>query len=523
MKKHKNINVPIICYDVFRKYIKIVVNTIIAIWFFSCSIVYSETFFVRPSGAIYGTGDGLSYENAWSGFSSIKWDNDGGDDSSIDAGDTLSICGVHDTQLLIPISGLTDNLITIRGDYPNERGIIRRSKSSGIRFDNKNYISFIGITFENSSVGIESYNGCNNISILNCSFINLSLKGVHLYSSDPDSYVENILIKNCEFNNIGEWGNTGANSLTYAGYSRSTITEDSIFKGDGYSKGVDGILIQNIVGNGSNHIIRRCTFSGHQENCVDLKAVVQSPLLEGPTQIYENDFSNSNELELVFHWGTQGVIISRNYFHDGNLAIGVVRHDDINNKNGNLIITYNVFARFGSSILMDGYAEGIGSNVFVNNTCYHSGDMSNSNYSIQINTNHWKIYNNIFYLLSIAKSPFCSIRFYPNVDMNTIEIDNNCHFLFQGQLAYRLPDDSLKNVSQVESNGLQIDPDFIDPTNSIFSLKSSSLCAMHGVPVAGVHPTLDMSGTVVNANNPIDIGAYSMNSISKPKNLKIID
>lgn len=49
------------------------------------------TYYVRPSGSTYGSGTGLSYADAWSGFSAINW--------SLVSNNVLSISGTH-TQLL---------------------------------------------------------------------------------------------------------------------------------------------------------------------------------------------------------------------------------------------------------------------------------------------------------------------------------------------------------------------------------------------------------------------------------------
>jgi len=315
----------------------------------------TKIWYVRPINAPIHIGNGKSYETAWRGFKRIVWGNKG-----VKPGDTLMVCGIHRQRLNIGVSGKKGKKIIISGEYVGDPGGISRSKGHCIFFEKKNYLEFKKLKLSGSKVGIASYSGCNNIIVNNCSFSDFKLKGLHLYSRDPGYYVENILVKNCKFSNIGDWGNSGANSLTYAGYSRNTITENCYFEGDGREKGVDGILIQNIVGNGSNHVIRHCVFTGHEENSIDLKHVVESPLQEGSTKIYNNDFSKSNQLEIVLHWGTQGVNIFRNTFHDGNLGIGIVRHNKILNNNGNIIVTYNIFENLQSGLLMDSFSDGIG-------------------------------------------------------------------------------------------------------------------------------------------------------------------
>lgn len=55
-------------------------------------------YYVRPSGSSYGTGEGLSYENAWSGFAEIDWE--------AVTGKTLNIAGTHNEFLDVLSSDL---------------------------------------------------------------------------------------------------------------------------------------------------------------------------------------------------------------------------------------------------------------------------------------------------------------------------------------------------------------------------------------------------------------------------------
>jgi len=62
--------------------------------------------FVRPAGTIYGTADGKSYDNAWSGFSAIDW-------AQMLPGMTLNVCGTHLETLNVGASGTILKPITI--------------------------------------------------------------------------------------------------------------------------------------------------------------------------------------------------------------------------------------------------------------------------------------------------------------------------------------------------------------------------------------------------------------------------
>ena len=344
-----------------------------------------------------------------------------------------------------------------------------------------------------------------------CNFYNHSLKGLHLISKNPNSYVEHINVKECEFVNIGDWGNTGANSISYGGYSRNTITENCVFLGDKIREGVDGILIVNNIGNGSNHLIRNCNFNGLEENSIDLKHVVESPLKEGKTRIYGNAFSNSNQLEIVLHMGTQGVEIYRNRFVDGRHAIGLIRHNNTRNDNGNIIVAYNIFGHFSSGLLTDTHPEGIGNNIFVNNTCGFIGKMNRNNYSIQIATNNWIIKNNIFFLLSEQKNPYCPIKFTQNVDMQSIDINNNYYSLTKGEIVHRIGRQYFK-INQLGQNELLDGGSQKLKTIDELNIRKLSNCVDKGEFVAGIHPTIDFDGNPSPSNNGSlpDIGAQEL-------------
>jgi len=108
-------------------------------------IVYSESFYVRPSNGSYGIEDGSSYENAWDGFKNIKWGL-GSEKGKVDAGDILYVCGTHDEMLSIGASGSSGNKLTISGGYPTDPGIIdvRRASRHGLEAISNIYCSYLG-------------------------------------------------------------------------------------------------------------------------------------------------------------------------------------------------------------------------------------------------------------------------------------------------------------------------------------------------------------------------------------------
>lgn len=496
----------------------------ILVFFLTIAHCFAEEWFVRPAGMTYGTGDGTSHENAWSGFSRIVWGTGG-----VESTHTLYICGTfgsgRENRLHVGISGASnEERLTIRGDYPGDPGIFDGSSWEGIRFGYdvpghsgymvaRNNLNIVGLTFRNGHTGLFSSGGSHNITVEACKFVDLGLKGAVFagsYPGEPIRYADNIWVKNSEFVNIGNWGDRGGSSLSYHRGARNTLTEDCIFKGDGANYGVDGILIENMQDtDGNNHVIRRNVFSGHYENGIDFKGSGPSPAGEGPSRVYENVFYNQPEqAHINIHFGARDIIIERNSFLDGHSGIAFPsKLEDLND--GYVTIQYNLFANLRRHAIFNSAPGGLGNNKIVNNTIYRVGFDNTKNFSIQINTNDWVIKNNIFYHLSMGRSPHSSIWFRNQVDMSTIEVDNNCHFLYSGLSAYRMPDNSYRTVEQVERNGFQADPSFRDASNSIFLLQEMSPGIAGGVSVPGIHPTLDLAGILVESGGVIDMGAYS--------------
>ena len=96
--------------------------------------IIEGTLYVRPSGSTYGTGDGSSYANAWSGFSSINW-------ASLE-NNVLAVCGTHFQDQL----NVQANNVTIVGNDPNESGVLDGEDVTG---ENLLVVGFTGITINN--------------------------------------------------------------------------------------------------------------------------------------------------------------------------------------------------------------------------------------------------------------------------------------------------------------------------------------------------------------------------------------
>ena len=249
---------------------------------------------------------------------------------------------------------------------------------------------------------------------------------------------------------------------------------------------------------GANHVIRRCTFTGHEENGVDFKGARPSSANEGPSHVHHCEFTNHVDGHLIIHYGARDILIERNTFLNGHSAISVnTKVEDVND--GYITIQYNLIVNQSSVAIWNSSSGGLGHNKVVNNTIYNVGFDNSNNFSIQINTNNWVIKNNIFYHLSIGKAPHSTVRFLSDVDMNTIDVDNNCHLQYSGTSAYRMPDDAYQTVEQVESNGIQADPLFVDAAGGNYHLGEGSPCFGLGVLVDDVHPAYNLNDVLIGA------------------------
>ena len=88
------------------------------------SLVSAATWYWRPNNASYGDQSGSSYRNAWRVETQVNW-------AAMKEGDTLLICGRHDTGYLDRGFVTGRGHITISGNCPDDPGEI---VSVGIRF-----------------------------------------------------------------------------------------------------------------------------------------------------------------------------------------------------------------------------------------------------------------------------------------------------------------------------------------------------------------------------------------------------
>jgi len=172
----------------------------------SCSIVASvlgQDYYTRPAGQTYGTGDGLSYENAFSGLPDMTL-------RDLGAGDTLYVCDKHtiDYNWYIRDNGDSVNDLIIRGDCPDHPGIIdfnNNPSAFGISFSDISYVTFRDIKLRNSTppdnfYGLITVSAGTGVSTSHLTFQNITAensgaKGFDVANSRGS--ISNIVFEDC--------------------------------------------------------------------------------------------------------------------------------------------------------------------------------------------------------------------------------------------------------------------------------------------------------------------------------------
>lgn len=132
-------------------------------------------YYVRPVGTTYGTGDGTSYANAWSGFAAVNQALVAG------AGAKLMVCGEHREGFTITVNNLY-----VRGDYATDSGWINgqgvRGQGVGINGRTNVTLEWLKVTHhtvQNIMIGSDNGTGSfTNIVTLNCDVSNSGNQGI---------------------------------------------------------------------------------------------------------------------------------------------------------------------------------------------------------------------------------------------------------------------------------------------------------------------------------------------------------
>ncbi len=227
----------------------IIVAAAAALVLLAFSTAGARDWFVRPSGASYGSGDGTAFANAWSGFSRVNW-------SGIAPGDTLYVAGTFNEKLTVGKSGSSGNLITIRGNYPGYPGVIDVSSGDAVSLHGLVYVSIDGLTIDRAGGNGVEMQSSNHCEVKNSNFYRIGQSGGTVFGIDG-RYAQGMYIYNCRFTNEkGAFRGTGITTALGLSGSVATSTIDKCYISgidvDGICPGNDTVISRCVIGNLTN-------------------------------------------------------------------------------------------------------------------------------------------------------------------------------------------------------------------------------------------------------------------------------
>lgn len=213
------------------------------------SVCGARDWFVRPSGAAYGSGNGGTFNDAWSGFSRINW-------SGIAPGDTLYVAGMFHEKLTVGKSGSSGSLITVRGDYPGYPGVIDVSSGDAVSLHGRTYVALDGLTIDRAGGNGVEMQSSNQCQVKNCNFYRIGQSGGTVFGVDG-RYAQGMYIYNCRFTNEkGAFRGTGITTALGLSGKVATSTIDKCYISgidvDGITPGNDTIISRCVIGNLTN-------------------------------------------------------------------------------------------------------------------------------------------------------------------------------------------------------------------------------------------------------------------------------
>lgn len=409
-------------------------------------------YFVRPAGATYGDGSGTSYDNAWSGFSSIEW-------SYLDS-QTLNICGTHNELLLVE----SDN-VTIVGNNVLGTGIIDGQNARiCLTIDGYDNVLINGLTLNNGLVA-NAMNKLTSGTIYNDCIFDTSTNQTTQHEGDSLSDLIEVTYNNCTFKN-------GVDDGVSLHGNNTTVTLNNCSM-ENNSQGVNAINTGICVMNDCNFLnnttdiqpdsdsdftANRCTFRSlaFGNSTIDLK-INNSLFLSGNLQasstggflVQDSKFLNNSKITSN-QTNISRVNITRCYFEvNANAKI-----DRINN--GIFKLEYCTFKHVGSTNIYAVNTGGIGTSII--NNCNFIG---NANVGRGISAlGAVNVKNTIFTLLNLCVNPFGA---------NGIVTFDYCNTFSNTTINVNQSGGTFSNTNNITTNPL-----FTDITNLDFRLQVGS-------------------------------------------------
>lgn len=326
------------------------------------------SYFVRPSGTTYGDGSGTSYDNAWSGFSSINW--------SLLENETLNVCGTFNELLTVQ-----QNSVTIVGNNPLGAGIIDgQSARICLTINGYDNILINGLVLNNGLIS-NALNKLTSGTIYTDCIFDTSTNQTTQHEGDSLSDLIEVTYNNCTFKNGADDG------VSLHGNNTTVVLNNCSMENN--SQGVNAINTGICVMNDCNFLnnttdiqpdtssdftANRCTFRSTltSNSTIDLK-INNSLFLSGNINItslggilvkdskfLNNSKITSNQTNIL------RVNIARCYFEvNANSKV-----DRINN--GVFKLEYCTFKYFGSTNVYAVNTAGIGTSII--NNCNFIGN-----------------------------------------------------------------------------------------------------------------------------------------------------
>lgn len=454
--------------------------------------VSAKNMYVRPNGATYGSGNGTSWDNAWSGFGAVAW---GSGTTQLAPGDTLFVAaGNYTTAFTAGGNGSAVSPITVRAAQDTYVGVATFTGTIGL--SGRSYVILDG-----------GYNGSRNFAATN-SYVNgqNSIGAGLRYFTLANGQVDLRFARNSEISYVhvyvapeDEWAINGEGSANTAAWDQTLIQNCYILVpgainngtgGDGIKPGrgftVKDTVLQAVVGTVSN--------AEHQDLI----------------QIYGNNFIKVHGCEFI---------------DSGDAQLGV---DNGGSAVSNMRFYNNVFRRtianMGTVMLRiynSGGTISSFSDVRIDNNTFVDGSRTGSSYgaAIRIHTGTGStsatassIQNNIFYNCGNG---------WPAVLMEGI----TANWAFNYNLINAGASGNINVSGWMQANGQLLAPKFTSYTayalNNNYRLLSTDTSALDRGTSLASYFTTDKAGLTRPQGAAWDIGAFEFASTGPVTNAAI--